>query len=124
MNLINQINSETGCGVATFAMATGFKNFDGAFEKMKSEGWILNSGNVQTTQMLLALQSTFGKENIQVKNKEPTDAKKYLLFVKYKENYRHWVFVYNGNYYDPLPRFKKYRKSISYKITRAYIING
>lgn len=115
MKLINQPTTETGCGVACFAMAQGHANYEAALAEMQKNGWILRNGNVQVKQ----IQAALAHRNATFHNSEPKNEATCLLFVVYRENYRHWVIRYAGLYYDPLPRYKRPRKSIGYKVTRA-----
>lgn len=115
MKLINQPTTETGCGVACFAMVRKHADYNSALTEMQAKGWVLCNGNVQVKQMKAALAHRIATCH----NSEPTNGKTCLLFVVYRRKYRHWVIRHAGLYYDPLPRYKKPRKSINYKVTRA-----
>lgn len=119
MKLINQPTKETGCGVACLAMVHGYPSYESALTEMQKNGWVLPNGNVQLKQMQAAL--TY--RNKALHYSEPNNEVTCLLFVVYGEKYRHWVVRHGGYYYDPLPRYKKPRTSISYRVTRAISID-
>ncbi|KKN92173.1 hypothetical protein LCGC14_0209860 [marine sediment metagenome] len=96
-------------------MVRGYADYKSAFAKMKKVGWVLPNGNVQVKQM----QAALGHGSTKLHNSEPRNEATCLLFVVYQEKYRHWVVRHGGLYYDPLPRYKKLRNSIRYKVTRA-----
>lgn len=96
-------------------MVQGYSDYESSFAKMKKRDWVLPNGNVQVKQM----QAALGHGNTTLHNSEPRTEAICLLFVVYQEKYRHWVVRQGGLYYDPLPRYRRPRKSISYKVTRA-----
>jgi hypothetical protein len=115
MKLINQPSTETGCGIACFAMVQDHADYESSLAEMKEGGWVLPNGNVQVKKMRAALSH----RHTTLHRSEPKSEATCLLFVVYQEKYRHWVVRHGGLYYDPLPRYRKPRKSISYKVTRA-----
>ena len=119
MRLINQPTTETGCGVACFAMVQDHTDYASALSEMRENGWVLRNGNVQVKQMEAAL----AHRKAALHYSEPRSGETCLLFVVYREKYRHWVVRHAGLYYDPLTRYKKPRKSIGYKVTRAITLS-
>ncbi len=115
VKLVNQPTSETGCGVACFAMVQNYTDYETAFSEMQKNGHVLQNGNVQIKQM----QSALAHRDTKLNNSEPQNEATCLLFVVYKGKYRHWVVRHEGLYYDPLPQYKRPRKNIKYKVTRA-----
>jgi len=108
MKLINQPSTETGCGVACYAMVKMRAGYESSLVHMKKNNWVLPNGNVQVKQM----QAALGDEKTTLHNSEPKNESTCLLFVVFQEKYRHWVVRHRGLYYDPLPRYKKPRKRI------------
>jgi hypothetical protein len=118
---INQKTYDTGCGIAAYAMCTGIRSYGVAEKLMQANDWILDNGHILTTEMKQALEHHFGKGSVKLHYSKPKTGKG-VLFVKYNESCRHWIYFEDGLYYDPLPRFSKPRKSIPYPVTRAFSI--
>jgi len=90
---------------------------------MKINSWALENDYVQVKQMKSAIKTIKSEKNIKLHYGEPKNTATCLLFVKYKEIYRHWVVRHDNLYYDPLPIYKKPRKKLNYIVTRAISIN-
>ena len=121
MKHINQPTSATGCGIAAFAMVAGFESYASAESWMMTKGVVKPNGFVTIPQMRMAIETIMKcQTSVVFSLSRSTDPA--LCFVDYtmgNSKYRHWVFKYKGQYYDPAPGCRTPKRFLRRRVKRV-----